>query len=315
MQECWIADGHIDSIINYQAGKSDLRQPDGCGHWNIAGAEKAALGLQIMAMYIESEHKPAQASWRGLQLINSALNFIETNRRRIFLVSKKSDLRRLGGNKTGILVSIEGGEILGESLFMLDIIYRLGVRALGLTWNQRNAIADGVGEEFSKNGLSLFGRRVVTKMNNLGMLIDISHLNEAGFWDVLELSEKPVVASHSCARALCDHPRNLSDSQLLALAKEGGMVGINFCPEFLRPSGQATIDDVVRHICHVAEVSGVNSVGFGSDFDGINTAPEGLENVESFNCLREALEKCGFSREEMVRICHGNFVRILGEVL
>ena len=292
-------------------GKIDCKKQ----HWNIAGAEKAALGLQIMAMYIESEHKPAQASWRGLQLINSALTFIEANRRRVFLVSKKSDLPRLGGKKTGILVSIEGGEILGESLFMLDIIYRLGVRALGLTWNQRNAIADGVGEEFSKNGLSIFGRRVITKMNNLGMLIDISHLNEAGFWDVLELSEKPVVASHSCARALCDHPRNLSDSQLRALAKEGGMVGINFCPEFLRPSGQATIDDVVRHICHVAEVSGVNSVGFGSDFDGITSAPEGLENVERFNCLREALEKCGFSREEMVRICHGNFIRVLGEVL
>jgi len=315
LHEYWIADGHNDSIINYQAGKSDLRKPDGCSHWSIAGAEKAGLGLQIMAMYIESEHKPTQATWRGLQLIESALNFIEVNRRRLFLISKKGDLRRLGGSKTGVLVSVEGGEILGESLFMLDLIYRLGVRALGLTWNQRNAIADGVGEKYSKNGLSLFGRRVIDRMNNLGMLIDLSHLNEAGFWDVLQFSERPVVASHSCARALCDHPRNLSDIQLRALAEAGGMVGINFCPDFLRQTGQTTTDDVIRHICHIAEVSGVESVGFGSDFDGITSTPEGLENVEKFSCLREMLEKCGFSREEMIKICHGNFVRVLEEVL
>jgi len=304
LHEYWIADGHNDSVIKYQAGECDLRKPDGYGHWYLEGAEKAALGLQIMAMYIESEYKPFQASWRGLQLIESALDFIEANRRKLIPINKKRDLSKLGGSRIGILISVEGGEILGESLFMLDIIYRLGVRALGLTWNQRNAIADGVGEEYSKNGLSLFGRRVIAEMNNLGMLIDLSHLNEPGFWDVLQLSNKPVVASHSCAHALCNHPRNLSDEQLRALAEAGGMVGINFCPDFLRQTGQAKIDDVIRHICHIAEVAGVDSVGFGSDFDGITSTPEGLENVEKFNCLREMLEKSGFNREEMAKICH-----------
>ena len=198
---------------------------------------------------------------------------------------------------------------------MLDIIYQLGVRALGLTWNQRNALADGVGEEGTQSRLTNFGQEVVLRMNELGMLIDVSHLNEPGFWHVLDLSRDPIVATHSCAKALCNHPRNLTDQQLRALAKHKGVVGVNFYPRFLRETGPATREDVVRHICHIAEVAGVETVGLGSDFDGITEVPKGLEHVGDYSYLIDDLTKVGFSTKEVEQISGRNFMRLLSNVL
>lgn len=316
MRKYWIVDAHCDSIGDYCLGKRDLSTSTEVGHWDLNRANLGNIGLQFMASYIESEYKPSLASWRGLQLVDAGLRFISSNNDRVLLIQKKVDLNKLGKTGfTGIILSVEGGEILGESLFMLDIIHRLGVRALGLTWNERNAIADGVGEINSKSGLSTFGIEVIKRMNKLGMLIDVSHLNEPGFWDVLQLSQKPIIASHSCAQAICNHPRNLNDRQLRALADKKGVVGINFCPDFLNSKGQASVDDVVRHICHVAEIAGVDSVGFGSDYDGIPHTPEGLESAAMFTSLVTKLEDCGFNEQEMAKICHGNFMRVLNEVL
>lgn len=316
MAKYWIADGHCDSIGDYLAGKRNLRSSTAEGHWDLAKAGHADIRLQFLAAYIESEYKPHLATLRGLELLEAAFRFIHENKDRVFLVESKNDLRKIGSGKSlGIVLSVEGGEILGESLFMLDIIHRLGVRNIGLTWNQRNAIGDGVGETNSKSGLSDFGVKVIRRMNDLGILVDVSHLNEHGFWDVLEISSKPITASHSCARNVCDHPRNLTDKQLKALAENKGVVGINFCPDFLNRNGIADIDDVVRHICHIADTAGVDTIGFGSDFDGIPVVPLGLENAGMLPLLLEKLEASGFNQEEMAKICHGNFLRVLSSVL
>lgn len=315
MEKIWMADGHCDSVGDFASGKRDLKRTTD-GHWDLARAQEGNLGLQFFAAYIESEYKPFLATQRGLELLEATQKFIEDNPNDIFLVKDKKDLTKLGKTKAlGILINIEGGEILGESLFMLDIIFRLGARSLGLTWNQRNAIADGAGETNSTGGLSRFGFQVITQMNSLGMLIDVSHINEKGFWDVVDHSESPVIASHSCAQALCNHPRNLKDAQLRALAESKGLVGVNFCQDFLSETGKASIDDVVRHICYIAEIAGVDSVGLGSDFDGIPSAPLGLEDVSKLSFLAEKLGKSGFSTAELEKICHGNFVRVLGDVL
>lgn len=316
MKDYWIADAHCDSIGDYASGKRDLRTSTEAGHWDLTKAKRSGLGLQFIASYIESEYKPHLATWRGLQLLDAAHRFIEENKNTVFLIENRKDIDKLGNPQAlGIVLSVEGGEILGESLFMLDTIYRLGVRSLGLTWNERNAIGDGVGEKSSNSGLSDFGKKVIAKMNLLGMLIDVSHLNEPGFWDVLKVSDKPIVATHSCAQALCNHPRNLNDKQLRALADNKGVVGINFCPDFLNSSGQASIDDVVRHICHIVDVAGINTIGLGSDFDGIPYTPQGLENVEMYTQLLDKLEHSGFNQEQISKICHGNFVRVLSNVL
>jgi membrane dipeptidase len=316
MGQLWIADGHCDSLGDLTSGKRDLTSNSDSGHWDLIKAREANIGLQFFAAYIESEYKPFLASQRGLEHLETALKFIEENSTEVSIIKKREDLTCLGLTKEiGLLLSIEGGEILGESLFMLDLIYRLGVRSIGLTWNERNAIADGVGELNSKGGLSQFGFKVIARMNALGMIIDVSHINEAGFWDVIQSTNKPIIASHSCSKALCNHPRNLSDRQLQALAENKGLVGVNFCPDFLSNTGGASVDDVVKHICHIAEIAGVDTVGFGSDFDGISSTPQGLKNAARFPFLLEKLKEYGFSTAELIKICHGNFVRVLRNVL
>ncbi|HVJ50508.1 dipeptidase [Desulfitobacterium sp.] len=315
MLKPWVIDGHCDSIGDYIRGKRTLRLGNEGGHWDLERAKAGGMILQIMACFIESEFKPGLASRRGLELIHSAQRFINENQDGVFLIRCQQDLNQLPSpDKLGILLCVEGGEVLGESLFMLDIIYELGVRALGLTWNQRNALADGVGEQ-TNSRLTRLGQSVIRRMNELGMLIDVSHLNEAGFWNVLELSTAPIVASHSCAYAVCEHPRNLTDEQLKALARNHGLVGVNFYARFLTEKGEATLDHVVQHIAHIAEVAGVETIGLGSDFDGIDQAPRGLEDATKYPNLAEALRKAGFCEEEITQIFFKNFRRLLLNVI
>ena len=316
MDSLSIVDGHCDSLIHFVNGERTLHDPIEGGHWDIQRAKLAGISLQFMAAYIETEYKPAMATWRGLQLIEGAHRFIADHSEQVFLVLGKQDLQQIPDSaRMGILLSVEGGEILGENLFMLDIIYKLGVRALGLTWNQRNALGDGIDENKTRSRLTNLGQEVILNMNRLGVLIDVSHLNEAGFWHVLELSEAPIAATHSCAKALCSHPRNLTDRQLRGLAKHKGVVGVNFYPLFLRETAPATRADVIRHICHIAEVAGVETVGLGSDFDGISEVPEGLEHVGDYDKLLDDLIRVGFTTHEIKQISSQNFMRVLSGVL
>jgi len=316
MNNSYIVDGHCDSLINFVNNERTLNDPSKGGHWDIQSAKHTGVALQFLAAFIETKYKPNRSVQRGLQLIEGAHRLIAKNSDRVFLVQEKLDLEQIPDpTRLGILLSVEGGEVLGEDLFMLDVIFKLGVRALGLTWNQRNALAAGVGEADTHLKLSQLGQEVVQRMNKLGMLVDVSHLNEAGFWHVLEISKDPITASHSCAKALCDHPRNLTDQQLRALGRHKGVVGVNFYPRFLKETGVATRDDVVRHICHIAEVAGVETVGLGSDFDGIEETPEGLGQVGDYHYLPDDLIKAGFSILEVKQIMGRNFTRLLSVVL
>jgi len=316
MNDKFIVDGHCDSLINFVENERTLNDPSEGGQWDLQRARQSGVALQFLAAFIQTKYKPNRSLQRGLQLIEGAHCFIGKHPEHVFLIQTKNDLQRLPDpTRLGILLSVEGGEILGEDLFMLDVIFRLGVRALGLTWNQRNALAAGVGAGDPQLQLSKLGQEVVQRMNQLGMLVDVSHLNEAGFWQVLEVSKAPIAATHSCAMALCQHPRNLTDQQLRALGKHKGVVGVNFYPRFLKESGVATRADVVRHICHIAEVAGVETVGLGSDFDGIEETPEGLDQVGDYHFLRNDLLKTGFSSKEVEQIMGKNLLRLLSDVL
>ncbi len=316
MREPWVVDGHCDSLYEFLAQKRSLTQAHEGGHWDLERARHGGVALQFMAAFIESEYKPHRAMQRGLELLEAAQRFVQINKDRVFLIKEQKDLAQIPhAHKIALLLAVEGGEIIGESLFMLPIIYALGVRSLTLTWNQRNALADGVGEHLTGSKLTRFGQAVIKEMNALGMLIDVSHLNEAGFWHVLELSSQPIVASHSCARKLCPHVRNLSDEQLRALGRAGGVVGVYFYPRFLVDNGPATRQDVVKHIIHMAEVAGVEAVGLGSDFDGIDNTPAGLEDCSRYPLLAQDLSHAGFTDEEIGKIFGKNFIRVLSTVL
>ena len=205
--------------------------------------------------------------------------------------------------------SIEGSEILEDSLEALSRFRREGVRMMNLTWNHENSA--GIPALVGPGGLKPFGRTLLQAMDREGVLPDVSHLNEDGFWDVLELSRLPVVASHSCARALCDHPRNLTDRQIKALIEAKGFMGINFCPEFLSEDANASLGTIADHIDHVAQMGGIGILGMGSDFDGIGSTPVGMENAACYPALWEVLEKRGYSHNDIAAIAGENLYGIL----
>jgi len=194
------------------------------------------------------------------------------------------------------------------------MLFRLGIRSLGLTWNHQNQLATGVGKGVQGEGLTTFGRQVVREMNNLGMVIDLAHINEAGFYDAVCESSEPVIVSHSNARALCDHPRNLSDEQLRKIKEADGVIGLNFYPEFVSAE-KATISKLIDHFVHIAEVAGIDHLGIGSDFDGIDQVIPDLEDVTKVPRLIGELSKHGFSAADIEKITSKNFLRVLNKVL
>ena len=228
---------------------------------------------------------------------------------------------RLVGGTRGLaaVLHLEGAEPIGPGLEELEVLHAAGMRSLGLVWSRPNAFATGVpfgfpGSPDQGPGLSDAGRELVRACSELRILIDLSHLNARGFWDVAELSPAPLVASHSGAHALCPSPRNLDDDQLRAIGASGGLVGINFHVGFLRADGADDADTplstIAAHAAHVAELAGVDAVALGSDFDGA-TMPAPLGDVTGLPALLDALRAAGFAEADLVKVAHGNWRRVL----
>lgn len=212
---------------------------------------------------------------------------------------------------TGVF-SIEGGEILQGSLERFaEFDAAARVRMIALTWNFENEIGHPA-KNGPEGGLKPFGLSLVREMNRKGVLCDVSHLNEAGFWDVIEHSKLPPVASHSNARALCEHTRNLTDAQIRAVIEKKGYIGVNFYSAFLAGGRAATLEDVYRHVDAILQLGGEDVVGFGSDFDGIDAWPEGLANPADFPALLDFLAaRGGYAPEVLEKIAGGNLFRVL----
>lgn len=314
-RECFVVDAHCDTALRLVNGAS-LEDPEPKGHVDLPRLVAGGVDLQIFALWVDARQRRGGFTVRCLELLEAVEREVAAHPDRLQLILTRQDLNAArAAGKIGVLLSIEGGEALEGSLAALRAFYRLGVRAIGLTWNGRNELADGCGDADSGGGLTAFGRQVVQEMNRLGMVVDVSHLSERGFWDVLEVSRRPVIASHSNARAVCDHRRNLYDAQIRALAENGGVMGMNFCPEFLRSDGPATLEDVVRHIDHIVDLVGPDHVGLGSDFDGIDSTPIGLEDVSRLPALTEALLARGYDEASVEKILGGNFLRVFQSVL
>ena len=293
-----IFDTHCDtlcSVLDY--GKSIVMNE--C-HVDIERMKKYEQYTQVFACFIDPVYKSCAAD-RTLNLIDTFHNTV-------------SD--KLPDNVRGIL-SIEGGEGI-YSLAHLRNFYRLGVRIIALTWNFSNHIASGALETDEMRGLTEFGKLVVAEMNRLGIFADVSHLNDKSFYDVAEYSNKPIIASHSNARAVCRSKavcpveRNLTDDQFEIIKKSGGCVGINFCPDFLNESGKADIEDIIRHIEHFMSLGGEDNVGIGADFDGIDSTPDGINGVEDIYKIFDRLLQKGYTENQIEKISHKNFERILG---
>jgi membrane dipeptidase len=217
------------------------------------------------------------------------------------------------------VLHVEGAEPIGPSLDELEVLHAAGLRSLGLVWSRRNIFATGVPFAFPGSpdqgpGLTDAGRALVKACGELGILVDCAHLNARGFWDVAELTDRPLIASHCNAHAVCPSPRNLTDEQLRAVGESGGVAGLNFHVGFLRPDGaentDTPVETVVAHAQHVAEVAGIDALVLGSDFDGA-TMPDALADVSRLPVLIDALRAAGFSEQELEKIAWSNWRRVL----
>jgi membrane dipeptidase len=224
------------------------------------------------------------------------------------------------GGPVAAVMHLEGAEALAPDLSDLEAWYERGLRSVGIVWSRPNAFGEGVPFRFpgppdTGPGLTDAGRNLVVACNRLGVLVDVSHLNEAGFWEVAAISDAPLVASHSNAHALCASTRNLTDEQLDAIGRSRGVVGVNFAVGFLRADGQLVSDtplsEIVRHVDYVAKRIGIDCVAFGSDFEG-STVPEELGGIVGLPRLVEALRSAGYDDEAVAKITHRNWLRVLG---
>lgn len=309
-----LGDAHIDTISRLLDLGLDFGAENSHTHADMPRLMQADVRLQICALFTMPTHDRSRQLYEILRQIAYFRSQLKKLTGKVILAESSEQVAELRSDQLTVVLSVEGGGALAGDLSMLDILYDLGVRGLTLTWSLRNELADGIGDPASKGGLTSFGREVVAKMDELGMVVDVSHLSEAGFWDVMEVARGPVIASHSNAKAICGHQRNLTDDQLRALAHKGGYVGLNFCPPFLKDDSQADVEDIIRHAIHIAEVAGPDVLGFGTDFDGISGLPTGIEDVTSLLQVVRRLA-AHFSADELAKIAGGNLQRVLSQAM
>ena len=209
------------------------------------------------------------------------------------------------GDKIAAVLTVEGGEAIEANIPNLRILHRLGVRAMTLTWNDANRLAYPSGKHVRK-GLTKLGKEAVQEMCRLGIAVDLSHLGDPGIDDVLAVATRPVFASHTNARALCSAPRCMKDEHIRAVAKQGGVIGVNFYHKQLTDAKNASIDDVIRHIMHIVEIGGVRCAALGSDFDGMNRYIDGLETSAGYPLIAKRLLRLGLSEEEVRAVMFDN---------
>ncbi|HZJ57779.1 MAG TPA: dipeptidase [Clostridia bacterium] len=308
-----IIDGHCDTLTHLLDKSSSM--DDISNHVNIDALIMGGVNIQFFAAWIGPRQRYGSPLQRGIKLIDRYYTMLDEYSAIFVPVFRYADVKGIKHNQIGSLLTVEGGDILEGEIANLRVLHKLGVRLMTLTWNNRNEISDGIMETSSRSGLSRFGASVVREMNRLNMLIDLSHISVRGFWDAIEHSSDPVIATHSNARAICSHPRNLDDDQILAISEVGGIVGINFYPPFLTDEKEAHIEDIIRHIEYISGLVGIDSLGFGSDFDGIEQLPEDVGGPGDFPKIIERLLRLNYSERDVQRICSDNHLRVIKRVL
>lgn len=312
-----IIDMHCDTLIEGWR-KPEISFVDGDRSINLQLLKDHESLAQFFAMYLSRQEMKTMDPYDILKGIYGYYSrMMEENRDLIRPAYSASDIR--ANQEAGLLSSfltVEDGVFLDGKIERLQEVYDMGVRLITLMWNFENSVGFPCSDDPQAHmkGLKPFGIEAVEAMNEMGMIIDVSHMSEGGFYDVAKHSRKPFVASHSCARALCNHRRNLTDDQLKTLGSAGGIVGVNFECSFLKEgSDRATYDQIIEHLLYMRNKAGIEAVGFGSDFDGIDDNGE-LVNYGGFTTLLERMEK-HFTYDEIDKICSENALRVVEDVI
>ena len=287
-----VFDGHCDTPMELWQQEKQLRSSD-----LAVSLDKAARLTGGYAQFFAFCTAWVAAKLPRPEIFARALDCFETqlreNEDQIALCRTTAEAEAaMRRGKCAAFLSIEGAEAVREDEGLLELAYERGVRMISLVWNLPNGLAAPCG---SDEGLSEKGKNFFRRAQKLGMIVDVSHLSERGFWDMAELAEKPIVASHSNSFAVCPHPRNLTDAQFKAIRDLGGTAGLNLYSPFLTENGRAAFDDVRRHVDHFLELDGEGHIALGADLDGCEVLPEGFSGVDDYEKLGAYLARCGYS--------------------
>ncbi len=276
------------------------------------------LDASIMVAYLKQGERDAEsllaATAKADRILTQIEEMVAANCTAVDIAYTPADIARLKrAGKKAIMLGIENGYAIGKDISLLEHFAKRGIVYMTLCHNGDNDICDSARGNAEHGGLSQFGEKVVQEMNRLGIMVDMSHAAESSFYDALEVSQKPIVCSHSSARALCNHPRNLTDEQMKALAQKGGVAQVTMYNGFLRTDGQATILDAVEHLNHMVNIMGIEHVGIGTDFDGDGGVPGMANASEVINFTRRLLRE-RYSEEQIQMIWGGNFLRVMEQI-
>ena len=360
-----VIDMHADTAQRLVDENVDLQQRLIDGHFDAARAKEGGLDAQFFSIWVEPElfggGGPSAIKRADIQ-IEAVRNLAAKHPETWELATTAADVRRIAASgKIAELMGMEGGYAIDERVENVERYYKMGVRYMSPAWSVSTSWAGSSGDEIGKTrGLTDFGKQVIREMNRLGMMVDVSHLSDKAFWDIVNTSTKPVIATHSACRAITNVPRNLTDDMIIALAKTGGVVNVIFYPEHIEPGysekkkkvdaeiaslvqrasdeekGDAahkklarnrvraqeylkqlpavSVSRIVDHIDHVVELVGIDHVGIGSDFDGIQAVPADLKSVADLPNLTRELLKRGYSEADVDKILGGNMLRVMEEV-
>ncbi len=363
-----VIDTHADTPGRFVDENFDIGSDAGGGHIDLAKIKKGNLGAEFFSIWVDPEKYKGDYAHRALDMIDSVHEQVRRHPQDMVMAYSAEDIvrARTGPHKRlATLIGVEGGHAIENDIRILRNFYRLGARYMTLTWMNTNEWADASGDDTNPQvqhhgGLTPFGKDIVLEMNRLGMMVDVSHVSDKTFWDVINTTKAPLIASHSSARALTNHYRNMDDSMLRAMAKNGGVVQVNFASFFddqvfltqyqlqqpaikqsfqeldarlkdaspeVRASEHEKLEEewtkriprppfksLIDHIDHIAKVAGVDHVGLGSDFDGITSAPEGIDSAADLPRITEALMARGYTAQDMQKILGGNLLRVFRDV-
>jgi membrane dipeptidase len=356
-----VIDTHNDFLsTGIEKNKSFDMQLKGVTHSDLDRMKIGGIDIQVFSIFCDENYGNGTAYAFANREIDSLYAVVERNPTKMMLVKTPAELASaVQSGKLGAMMGVEGGHMIEDKIEYLEALYNRGARYMTLTWNNSTSWASSAADERAKRnlgrpyGLTTFGKEIVKKMNALGMIVDISHVGEQTFYDAIATSTKPVIASHSCTYALCPVPRNMTDDQIKAIGKNGGVIHLNFYSGFVdstfkqkndaflkkheaeknellknnpsdfyanlvlhekykdeidgvRPSLSLLID----HLDHIVKLIGVDHVGLGSDFDGINSSPRELNDVTDMPLITKELLKRGYSKKDIHKILGGNFIRV-----
>jgi membrane dipeptidase len=354
-----IVDGHCDTPYRLHRHRVHLGEHDPEAQLDLRSLQESGITASFFAAYVPPHYAGRGAAAFAYRLMDIIQAEVQRHADRLTFCVDAAGIRAAKRDgKAAIMIGVEGGHAIEDSLDTLHDFYVRGTRYMTLTHVNTNNWCDSSGDAPRHGGLTGFGREVVRTMNDLGMIVDVSHISDAAFDQVIETTRTPVVATHSSCRTLCRHPRNMTDGMLRDLARNGGVCMINFFSAFISDEvaqvimnaqrrvkegngtgggteelpddridwdeylkwfntlgcPRATLDQVVDHVVHAAEVAGIEHVGIGSDFDGVPALPDGLQTAASLPALTDRLMQRGFSEEDVTRVLGGNFLRAFEEI-